>query len=224
MEIWPRHDDFLIILYAVASPEPHFVFTCTQSLNNPPSLWCPTPDGNLSSFCWRHIPFWHLMRNYKAQSGRVRCFWLSVSFFFVHWQPAQFICFTGRRDATLTNQLITQLVTAPLIVSLNLIVGSMLLIWKLNFQSPVLANPRLSPCSLTRVSLRTRSNDIPDNFVQNPRQTTYQSRPRLWLSQNRCPRTGVRTRDSWWTSQQTRSGCGVERLSWPQSDGGLAPR
>lgn len=115
MEIWPRHDDFLMILCVVASPEPHFVFTCTQSLNNPPSLWCPTPDGNLSRFCWHHIPFWHRMRNYKAQSGRVRCFWLSVSFFFIHWQPAfpraQFICFTGRRDATLTNHLITQLVT-----------------------------------------------------------------------------------------------------------------
>lgn len=83
---------------------------------------------------------------------------------------------------------------------------------KFNFQSLTLANPALSSCSIMRVSLRTQSDDIPDNFVQNPRRTTYQKRPRLWLSQNRCPRTGVRARDSWWTSQQIRSGCGVERL------------
>lgn len=58
-------------------PRTTFVFTCPRSLKNPPSLWCPTPDGNLSRFRWRHIPFWHLRRSYKAQSGRVRCFWLS---------------------------------------------------------------------------------------------------------------------------------------------------
>lgn len=68
------------LLCAVASPEHTFVFTCTQSLNNPRSFWCPNPNSNLSHFYWLHIPFWQLMRNYKAKSRRLRCFWLSVKF------------------------------------------------------------------------------------------------------------------------------------------------